>query len=95
MRTEMADCALYAAPRQLAFGSFRTEITMGRQGAMILFRAQLAAVDAEIKAKHAQIASLAAAREAAEAQLKELHHRKRKIEEDHREASRRPDESAE
>ncbi len=55
---------------------------MSRQGAMMLFRAQLAAVEAEIRAKHAEIASLAAAREAAEAKLDELNHVKRKIREE-------------
>ena len=55
---------------------------MGRQGMMILFRAQLATVEAEIRAKEAEIASLKAAREAAEAKLEELNHTKRKLKQD-------------
>jgi chromosome segregation ATPase len=58
------------------------EVDMGRQGMMILFRAQLATVEAEIRAKEAEIASLKAAREAAEAKLEELNHTKRKLKQD-------------
>lgn len=65
---------------------------MGRQGMMILFRAQLASVDAEIRAKKAEIASLVAAREAAEAKLEELSHMKRKIEEEQSVPDEHPDE---
>ncbi len=59
---------------------------MSRQGMMMLFRAQLAAVEAEIRAKQAEIASLHAAREAAEAKLEELNHTKRKLEEENKNA---------
>lgn len=53
---------------------------MSRAGMMILFRAQLAAVEAEIRAKEAEISSLKAAREAAEAKLLELRHHKDHLE---------------
>lgn len=45
---------------------------MSRAGMIMLFRAQLASVEAELKAKHAEIASLRAAQEAAEAKIEEL-----------------------
>lgn len=65
-----------------AIGSEEMEIGRGRQSMMMLFRAQLAAVDAEIRAKEAEIASLQAVREAAEAELEELNHTRRKLEEE-------------
>ena len=65
---------------------------MSRQGMMILFRAQLAAVEAEIRAKQAEISSLQAAREAAEAKLEVLNHTKRKIEEEHGHLKEEPEE---
>jgi hypothetical protein len=52
---------------------------MSRAGMMMLFRAQIAAVEAEIRAKQAEIASLQASREAAEAKLEELHHHKDRL----------------
>lgn len=58
----------------------------------MLFRAQLAAMEAEIRAKHAEIAPLAAAREAAEAKLEELNQVKRKIKEENDLAVDDPDE---
>lgn len=45
---------------------------MSRAGMIMLFRAQLASVEAELKAKHAEIASLRAATDAAEAKIEEL-----------------------
>ncbi len=65
---------------------------MSRQGMMMLFRAQLAAVGAEIRAKQAEISSLQAAREAAEAKLEVLNHTKRKIEEEHGHLKDEPEE---
>ena len=56
---------------------------MSRAGMMMLFRAQLAAVEAEIRAKHAEIASLRAAHEAAEAKIAELNHHKEKLQREH------------
>ena len=52
---------------------------MSRAGMMMLFRAQLASVEAEIRAKEAEIASLRAAQEAAEAKITELNHHKEKL----------------
>ena len=52
---------------------------MSRAGMMMLFRAQLESVEAEIRAKQAEIASLRAAQEAAEAKIQELHHHKEKL----------------
>lgn len=46
---------------------------------MMLFRAQLASVEAEIRAKEAEIASLRAAQDAAEAKIQELNHHKEKL----------------
>ena len=63
-----------------AIGSEEMEIGRGRQSMMMLFRVQLAAVDAEIRTKEAEISSLQAAREAAEAKLEELNHSRRKLE---------------
>ncbi len=60
---------------------------MSRAGMMVLFRAQLSALEAEIRAKEAEIASLKAAQEAAEAKLQELHHHKEKITNDHEKAA--------
>ena len=65
---------------------------MSRQSMMMLFRAQLAAVEAEIRAKQAEISSLKAAREAAEAKLEVLNHTKRKIEEEHGHLKDEPEE---
>ncbi len=65
---------------------------MSRQGMMMLFRAQLAAVGAEIRATQAEISSLQAAREAAEAKLEVLNHTKRKIEEEHGHLKDEPEE---
>ena len=59
---------------------------MGRQSMMLLFRAQLAAVEAEIRAKEAEISTLRVAREAAEAKLAELSQRRLVIEEEHKNA---------
>jgi hypothetical protein len=63
--------------------NWQGDITMGRQSMMLLFRSQIAAVEAEIRAKNAEIASLQAAQEAAEAKIQELHHHKEKLEEQH------------
>ncbi len=52
---------------------------MSRAGMMMLFRAQLESVEAEIRAKQAEIASLRAAQEAAEAKIQELNHHKEKL----------------
>lgn len=52
---------------------------MSRAGMMMLFRAQLESVEAEIRAKQAEIASLRAAQEAAEAKITELNHHKEKL----------------
>ncbi len=59
---------------------------MGRQSMMLLFRAQLAAVEAEIRAKEAEISTLRVAREAAEAKLAELSQRRLVLEEEHKNA---------
>ena len=59
------------------------DIRMGRQSMMLLFRSQIAAVEAEIRAKNAEIASLRAAQEAAEAKIQELHHHKEKLKDQH------------
>ncbi len=56
---------------------------MGRQSMMLLFRSQIAAVEAEIRAKNAEIASLRAAHDAAEAKIQELHHYKEKLQYQH------------
>ncbi len=56
---------------------------MGRQSMMLLFRSQIAAVEAEIRAKNAEIASLRAAQEAAEAKIQELHHHREKLQDQH------------
>ena len=53
---------------------------------MLLFRAQLAAVEAEIRAKEAETSTLRVAREAAEAKLAELSQRRLVIEEEHKNA---------
>jgi hypothetical protein len=53
---------------------------------MLLFRAQLAAVEAEIRAKEAEISTLRVAREAAEAKLAELSQRRLVLEEEHKNA---------
>ncbi|MEQ8824048.1 MAG: hypothetical protein RIC14_06725 [Filomicrobium sp.] len=52
---------------------------MSRAGMMVLFRAQLASVEAEIRAKKAELESLRLAQEAAEAKIEELHHHKEKL----------------
>ena len=59
------------------------DIPKGRQSMMLLFRSQIAAVEAEIRAKNAEIASLRAAQEAAEAKIQELHHHTEKLEDQH------------
>ena len=59
---------------------------MGRQSMMLLFRAQLAAVEAEIRAKEAEISTLRVAREAAEAKLVELNQRRSVLEEEQKNA---------
>lgn len=58
---------------------------MSRAGMMILFRAQIEAVEAEIRAKQAQIASLRAAQEDTEMQLKALERRKDELQKGHAE----------
>ncbi len=59
------------------------DIPIGRESMMLLFRSQIAAVEAEIRAKNAEIASFRAALEAAEAKSQELHYHKEKLEEQH------------
>ena len=56
---------------------------MGRQSMMLLFRSQIAAVEAEIRAKNAEIASLGAAQQAAEAKIQELHQHKERLKGQH------------
>ena len=65
---------------------------MSRQAMMMRDRAPLAAGEAEIGAKQAEISSLKAAREAAEAKLEVLNHTKRKIEEEHGHLKDEPEE---
>ena len=59
---------------------------MGRKSIMLLFRAQLEAVESEIRAKEAEISTLRVAREAAEAKLVELNQRRSVLEEEQKNA---------
>ena len=63
---------------------------MGRQSMMLLFRSQIAAVEADIRAKNAEIASLQAAQEAAEAKVQKLQHHKEKLKEQHDKSNDEP-----